>query len=151
MSRDWFTPIQVEYRFPPASGWFVTDSPPFRWNIGFHPHRGQRPDLFTLSLYFARSIFVKSQSRDGIIIMVSADAHLFHCNHFPLLKCISHLASFKRDNYFVTYQSYYLLNMKYKNNKLNFRGNYFVGQTSATSPPVFLQTYRMRWILYYLL
>ena len=47
VSRDWFTPIQVEYRFPPASGWFVTDSPPFRWNIGFHPHRGQRPDLFT--------------------------------------------------------------------------------------------------------
>ena len=45
VSRDWFTPIQVEYRFPPASGWFVTDSPPFRWNIGFHPHRGQRPDL----------------------------------------------------------------------------------------------------------
>ena len=40
--------MQVEYRFPPASGWLVTDSPQFRWNIGFHPHRGQRPDLSTM-------------------------------------------------------------------------------------------------------
>ena len=32
-------------KVPTRIGWFVTDSPPFRWNIGFHSHRGQRPDL----------------------------------------------------------------------------------------------------------
>ena len=63
MSRDWFTPIQVEYRFPPASGWFVTDSPPFRWNIGFHPHRGQRPDLFNRTLLMMLAMFV-GENRD---------------------------------------------------------------------------------------
>ena len=36
--------------FPSASGWLVTDSPQFRWNIGFHPHRGQRPDLYMARL-----------------------------------------------------------------------------------------------------
>ena len=49
-ASGWFVtdspPIQVEYRFPSASGWFVTDSPPIQVEYRFPLASGaaSRPD-----------------------------------------------------------------------------------------------------------